>query len=192
MPLCGLSLSPPISMPLITLPNLLSVSRVLLAGLMFWSVFISAWTIAVAVLWAAIFTDILDGYLARRSNAASPFGGLLDHGSDAVFVTCGIAALTFHGWAPVLLPLIIPVAFIQYMLDSKSLSGQPLRTSSLGRYNGIAYFVFAGFPVMQLALQITLIPFHLFIWIGWGLVVTSLISMIDRLVTLLSNRAIDE
>ncbi len=179
-------------MPLITLPNLLSVSRVLLAGLMFWSVFISAWTIAVAVLWAAIFTDILDGYLARRSNAASPFGGLLDHGSDAVFVTCGIAALTFHGWAPVLLPLIIPVAFIQYMLDSKSLSGQPLRTSSLGRYNGIAYFVFAGFPVMQLALQITLIPFHLFIWIGWGLVVTSLISMIDRLVTLLSNRAIDE
>jgi len=179
-------------MPLFTLPNFLSISRVLLAGLMFWSVFVSAWTIAVTVLWIAIFTDILDGYLARANNTVSPFGGLLDHGSDAVFVTCSIAALTFHGWAPALLPLIIPVAFIQYMLDSKSLSGQPLRTSSLGRYNGIAYFVFAGFPIMQLALQITLIPFHLFIWIGWGLVVTSLISMIDRLVTLLSNRTIDE
>ena len=84
--------------------------------------------------------------------------------------------------------LVIPAAFIQYMLDSKALAGQPLKASSLGRYNGISYFVFAGFPVMQLTLGITLIPFSWFVWIGWGLVVTSIISMVDRLVTLLSNK----
>jgi phosphatidylglycerophosphate synthase len=87
-----------------------------------------------------------------------------------------------------MLVCIIPAAFIQYMLDSKALAGQPLKASSLGKYNGISYFVFAGFPVMQLALGITLIPFDWFVWIGWGLVVTSAISMVDRIITLLSNK----
>ena len=174
------------------LPNLLSISRVLLAGLMFFLVYTSNWYAAVTVLWIAIATDVLDGYLARKFESTSSLGGLLDHGSDAIFVTLTIAAHTFHGWAPAVLVLVIPAAFIQYMLDSKALAGQPLRASLLGRYNGIAYFVFAGFPVMQLTLNITLIPFDLFFWIGWGLVLSSAISMTDRRVTLLSNRPVDK
>ena len=78
------------------------------------------------------------------------------------------------------------------MLDSKTLSGNPLRASYLGRYNGIAYYVFSGFPIMQTTLGITLIPFDWFIWIGWGLALSTAISMIDRLVTLLSNRSVDK
>lgn len=179
-------------MSMITLPNLLSVSRVGLALVMFWCVSEASWYMAVTVLWIAIATDVLDGFLARKLGIATPLGGLLDHGSDAVFVTLTIAGLTFHGWAPIMLVLIIPAAFSQYMLDSKSLAGQPLRASFLGRYNGIAYFVFAGFPIMQLTLGITLLPFDWFIWIGWGLIITTAISMLDRLVSLLSNRAIDE
>lgn len=175
---------------ILTLPNLLSLSRVGLAIVMAWNVYHGNWYVAVAILWTAIFTDILDGYLARKNNLASAMGGLMDHSSDAVFVTCTIAALTHHNWAPLLLVFVIPTAFIQYMLDSKALAGQPLRASSLGRYNGISYFVFAGFPVMQLTLGITLIPFDWFVWIGWGLVVTSAISMVDRLVTLFSNKAL--
>jgi len=172
---------------ILTLPNLLSLSRVGLAIIMAWSVYHSNWYFAVTILWTAIFTDILDGHLARKKNLTSAMGGLMDHGSDALFVTLTIAALTHHEWAPIALVLVIPAAFIQYMLDSKALAGQPLKASLLGRYNGISYFVFAGFPVMQLTLGITLIPFSWFVWIGWGLVVTSVISMVDRLVTLLSN-----
>ena len=173
---------------ILRLPNLLSLSRVGLAIIMAWNVYHSNWYISVAILWTAIFTDLLDGYLARKKNLTSAIGGLIDHGSDAFFVTFTIAALTRHEWAPVMLVCIIPAAFIQYMLDSKALAGQPLKASSLGKYNGISYFVFAGFPVMQLALGITLIPFDWFVWIGWGLVVTSAISMVDRIITLLSNK----
>jgi phosphatidylglycerophosphate synthase len=154
---------------------------------MFYLVYHSNWYAAVAVLWVAIATDVSDGYLARKYEATSALGGLLDHCSDAFFVTLTIAALTFHGWAPLLLVIMIPAAFLQYMLDSKSLAGLPLRASQLGRYNGIAYFVFAGWPIMQLTLHLTVIPFDLFIWIGWGLVVTTAISMLDRLVSLLSR-----
>lgn len=174
-----------------SLPNLLSASRFLLAGLMFWAVMTGSWYLAVSFLWLAVGTDTLDGYLARKIDATSPLGGLLDHSSDACFVTLTITALTFHGWAPIPLAIIIPAAFMQYMLDSKSLAGQPLRASHLGRYNGIAYYVFAGFPIMQLTLNITLIPFDWFYYIGWGLVLTSLISMMDRLITLLSQRTVD-
>jgi cardiolipin synthase len=173
---------------ILSLPNLLSLSRVGLAIIMAWNVYHSNWYISVAILWTAIFTDLLDGYLARKKNLTSAIGGLIDHGSDAFFVTFTIAALTHHEWAPVMLVCIIPAAFIQYMLDSKALAGQLLKASSLGKYNGISYFVFAGFPVMQLALGITLIPFDWFVWIGWGLVVTSAISMVDRTITLLSNK----
>ena len=173
---------------ILSLPNLLSLSRVGLAIIMAWNVYHSNWYISVAILWTAIFTDLLDGYLARKKNLTSAIGGLIDHGSDAFFVTFTIAALTHHEWAPVMLACIIPAAFIQYMLDSKALAGQPLKASSLGKYNGISYFVFAGFPVMQLALGITLIPFDWFVWIGWGLVVTSAISMVDRITTLISNK----
>lgn len=176
------------TMSLMTPPNLLSLSRLPLALLMAWCVVSSYWVPAVAILWISIFTDLTDGYLARRQGISTPIGGLLDHGSDAFFVTCTIAAWSTHGWAPLMLAVIIPLAFTQYMLDSKALKGRPLRASLLGRYNGIAYFVFAGFPVMQLTLGLTPIPFDWFYWIGWGLILTSIISMADRLFTLLRIR----
>ena len=178
----------PSAKELLSLPNLLSLSRVVLAVAMYLAVVNSQWYLAVSILWIAVFTDILDGYLARAFHKATPLGGVFDHGSDAIFVTVTIAAHLHHGWAPALLVMMIPAAFLQYMLDSKALAGQPLRASSLGRYNGISYFVFAGFPVMQLALNVTLIPFDWFIWFGWGLVMTTAVSMLDRLVTLLASR----
>ena len=177
---------------LFTIPNLLSASRIILGCFIYQSIVNDHWYFAVTLLWTAIATDMLDGFLARKQENVTPFGGLVDHGSDAIFVTLCIAAHTTHGWAPPLLALIIPAAFIQYMLDSKAIAGHPLRTSQLGRYNGLAYFVFAGFPIMQLTLQITLIPFHLFVWVGWGLVLTTAISMLDRLFTLLSQRPVDD
>ncbi len=170
-----------------TVPNLLSLSRLLLAFVMFWSIYQSWWYVAVTVLWLAIATDVSDGYLARKMNLTSSLGGLFDHGSDAFFVTFALAAHVSHGWVPVVLVILVPLAFTQYMLDSKALSGHSLRSSMLGRYNGIAYYVLAGFPIMQITLGLTVIPFEFFIWISWGLVITTVISMTDRLVTLLSN-----
>jgi len=174
------------------LPNVLSLARVLLAVVMFYCIFKAYWFLAATTLWLSVFSDILDGFLARKLKTVSNLGGLIDHGSDAMFVTLTVAALTFHNFAPPALALIIPAAFLQYVLDSKTLSGQPLRANNLGRYNGIAYYVFSGFPVMQIALGITLIPFDWFIWIGWALVLSTAISMIDRLATLMSNWSVNK
>ncbi len=156
-------------------------------GMMVWQ---GNWSAAAAILWIAIATDVADGRLARHYDCQSNLGGLLDHSSDAFFVSVTLAALVLHGLIPAVLPCLVVLAFVQYMLDSNSLAGRPLRTSQLGRYNGICYFVLAGFPVMQHALQFYLIDASYFPWLGWGLVLSTSISMIDRLVSLL--RGVDK
>lgn len=170
-----------------TLPNILSCSRFFLAFPMAYLVWEEEWVTAAIILCTAIATDIADGHIARVRNQTSALGGLLDHSSDAFFVTFLLLALAHHKLVHVALPCLVVAAFLQYTLDSRALSGQPLRTSSLGRYNGISYFVLGGFPVMQHALQIQLIPAAYFPWIAWGLVITTVISMLDRLVTLLGG-----
>lgn len=150
-----------------------------------------AWLPAAIVLWITIGTDIADGYIARVRNQTTALGGLLDHSSDAFFVATLLFALAEQALVTIALPCLVVAAFLQYALDSRALSGQPLRTSKLGQYNGISYFVLGGFPVMQHALHIIIIDESYFPWIAWGLVLSTAISMLDRLFALLKTNRSD-
>jgi phosphatidylglycerophosphate synthase len=171
----------------ITIPNLLSCSRYLLAFPMAYLVLSEAWLPAAIVLWIAIGTDISDGYIARIRNQTTILGGFLDHSSDAFFVAILLFALAQQSLVTIVLPFMVVAAFLQYTFDSRALQGEPLRSSSLGRYNGISYFVLGGFPLMQHALHMVIIPDIYLPWISWGLVLSTAISMLDRLLTLLKT-----
>ncbi|HAK53126.1 MAG TPA: hypothetical protein DCM54_14660 [Gammaproteobacteria bacterium] len=173
------------AMNIILLPNILSVSRCVLALPMGYFIVQGAWLYASIILWIAIATDIADGQLARYLSSQSNLGSVLDHGSDAIFVTIMLAALVYHELVPIVLPVLIPIAFLQYMLDSKALAGKSLRTSILGRHNGICYFILGGFPIMQHALKIYPIEASTIFWVGWGLLLSTIVSMVDRLLSLL-------
>ena len=149
------------------------------------------WSLAAIVLWITVGTDLLDGHIARARNQITALGGLLDHSSDAFFVSILLFAMTVHELVPIALPCLVILAFLQYTFDSHALSGHPLRTSNLGRYNGVSYFLLGGFPVMQNALHIHFIPDTYFLWIAWGLVLSTIISMLDRLFTLLKKKQSD-
>ena len=97
----------------------------------------------VAVLLAvALATDYADGVVARRRGTASAAGQLFDHGTDCLFVTAGLAGAALAGLVPPALPLLIAVAFGQYVFDSYLVHRQKrLRMSTIGRWNGIGYFV---------------------------------------------------
>ena len=82
--------------------------------------------------------------------------------------------------------MVVILAFTQYALDSDVLKGQPLRASSLGRYNGIAYYVYAAFLIGLPLLADTFLTPGIIYAVGWGLVLSTLLSMLDRLVGLLS------
>lgn len=72
---------------MITLPNFLSFLRIPLA---FFFLFHDPFLRAIALL-AAMATDFLDGYLARRYQMGSKIGTLLDPFADKFFVLFGLA-----------------------------------------------------------------------------------------------------
>tara|TARA_R110002073_G_scaffold9980_10_gene49400 strand:- start:7794 stop:8336 length:543 start_codon:yes stop_codon:yes gene_type:complete len=166
------------------LPNLLSVSRAFLAPVAAYLIVTGNWQATAWILVIAIVTDLADGQLARRWQQTSPLGGFLDHGSDALLVASMLAAEAYLGYVTPLLPILVVCAFSQYSWDSKALQGQPLRASKLGRYNGILYFVVAGFPILQPVVQLELLNRSQVNWFSWIMVVSTAISMVDRGVAL--------
>jgi phosphatidylglycerophosphate synthase len=129
----------------------------------------------------AMATDLLDGIVARRYGTASPGGRLYDHTTDFVFVTSGLAAAGVAGAGPVALPLLIVIAFTQYVADSYWLHREKqLRMSALGRWNGMLYFV----PLLALGVS-ELAPGaeawgEFARWLSWLLIASTFASIVDR------------
>jgi phosphatidylglycerophosphate synthase len=174
----------------LTVANAITCTRFPLAPLCAWAILNRAATLAFVCFAVAVASDLLDGRVARRRGEVSRLGGLLDHTSDALFVAAGLAALAVLGVVPWLLAPLVVLAFAQYALDSKVLAGMRLRTSRLGRLNGIAYFVVLGTPLVRDLLGWRWPSAELVSLLGGLLVASTLLSMGDRALTwLLSRRA---
>lgn len=69
--------------PILTLPNVVSLSRIGLAAAF---VALPEHRYRVALILVATLTDVLDGWLARWSNASTRLGALIDPVADRIFV----------------------------------------------------------------------------------------------------------
>lgn len=171
-----------------SLANSLSLFRIIIAPPIAWSISTGCWLTASLLLTLAILSDVFDGPLARKKGQDSSFGGLLDHSCDALLVTILLFALTETHNIPVLLPILVLVSFIQYVVDSRAISGHRLRTSLLGRYNGIGYFVLAALCIYSSGLEKSFFPESFFATCAWILIFSTLLSMFDRFWTLISKQ----
>ena len=178
---------------LLTAANGVSAARLIAAPFSLAAVLGGQWTLAAGIFVGAVVSDFLDGIVARRRGTVSALGGVLDHTADAVFVTLTLWGIAYSeaqvrsDAVPGILPLFIALAFLQYLLDSKALAGQALRTSVLGRLNGIAYFVLTGVVVIRNALGADWLPDEAIYWACLAVLVSTLISMFDRLRTLMKT-----
>lgn len=170
----------------LTLANSLSIFRLVVAPVLAWMILSNRWLAASLLLILAILSDIFDGRIARRKNQDNAFGGLLDHSCDAFLVAVLLFVLSKTHGITLLLPSLVLGSFLQYVLDSKALSGHKLRTSFLGRSNGIAYYVLASICIFTEALGINLSD-NLFIVFTWVLISSTIVSMSERLWTLLNK-----
>lgn len=145
--------------------------------------FLGAVLVAV-LLAAALATDYADGIVARRRGTASAAGQFFDHGTDCLFVTAGLTGAALAGSVPLALPVLVGVAFGQYVFDSYLVHRQKrLRMSTIGRWNGIGYFV----PLVVIAAaRLELVP-GLTAGLLWGarltayaLIVSTVASIADR------------
>jgi len=92
-----------------TIPNLLSLLRLLAVPLFLWLLLgphANGW--AFAILAFSGVSDYADGKIARRFNQSSRLGALLDPAADRLYILATIIALTVRGVLPVWLAVAIP------------------------------------------------------------------------------------
>lgn len=164
----------------LTWANGLTLIRLLLCFPVYLCIQHQRWLLCAAYLTAAVITDVCDGKLARKLQQASPLGGFFDHATDALLVSVSCFALANLGMINPWLAALIVAAFLQYSIDSRLLSDHSLRSSTLGRINGIAYFVLvctaAGSQLLSWVWLQDLVSIF-----AWLLVASTLVSMADRL-----------
>ena len=86
---------------IVTVPNLLSLGRIILLGVFVWLLFGPDLRIAATVVLMVVgITDFLDGYVARHFDQVTTLGKVLDPVADRVVLLTGVIAIAAYGAVP--------------------------------------------------------------------------------------------
>lgn len=111
---------------ILTVPNLLSVVRLLCVPVFLWLLFAREHRAAAAWLLAVLgATDWVDGYVARRFDQVSELGKILDPTADRILLIVGGGAILVDGAVP--LAIAVPV-----LVREALVSGAVLALAALG------------------------------------------------------------
>ena len=89
------------------IPNILTVIRFLLIPVIIFYIFTGNYILAFVFFTISGFTDIADGFIARRFNLISNFGKLMDPLADKLTQIATIASLVFTNIIPIWILLIV-------------------------------------------------------------------------------------
>lgn len=84
----------------LTVPNLLSLARLLLVPVFAWLIIVERDGLALAVLAFSGISDWLDGYLARRWHQETRVGQLLDPAADRLYILSTLLGLAWRDLIP--------------------------------------------------------------------------------------------
>src|SRR5580658_2511675 len=84
----------------LTLPNLFTLARLVLAPVVVWAILHHRAFAALSIFAVAAATDVVDGYLARNFGAATAAGAFLDPIADKLLLTGVYLALALAGSVP--------------------------------------------------------------------------------------------
>lgn len=90
-----------------TIPNVLTVSRIVACPVLGWAILDSNYELATGLLLYAGLSDLVDGYLARRYNMGSVLGTILDPAADKILMTTLVVTLTMQSMIPLPLAVVI-------------------------------------------------------------------------------------
>jgi len=84
-----------------TIPNLLTLARLIAVPLFILASFRGQYTLAFVLFVAAAVTDFFDGMIARRFNQRSRIGAIFDPAADKTMMVCGFLFYTLRRTVPV-------------------------------------------------------------------------------------------
>ena len=136
-----------------TIPNVLSMLRLALVPFFLVLIVIGDYVGALVVLVIASFTDLLDGYLARRLGQVTRLGRLLDPAADRLYIFAALVGLAAHSLVPWWIVVVIVARDVFLLVLGVVLANYgygPLPVHQLGKVATFALFF--GVPVIMLGL----------------------------------------
>lgn len=136
-----------------TVPNMLSMLRLLLVPVFLVLVVAGAYVPALIVLVTASLTDLLDGYLARRFDQVTRLGQLLDPAADRLYIFAALIGLAANELVPWWIVIVIVARDALIVVLGVVLANHgygPLPVHQLGK--AATFALFTGLPVIMLGL----------------------------------------
>ncbi|MBW1603265.1 CDP-alcohol phosphatidyltransferase family protein [Streptomyces sp. JJ66] len=141
-----------------TIPNVLSMARLLGVPLFLWLVLLpefggpnaDGWALAVLALSGV--SDYLDGKLARRWNQISSLGRILDPAADRLYILSTLVGLTWRDVLPLWLPILllsreVMLLAMVWLLDRRGFA--PPQVNFLGK--AATFNLMYAFPLLLLS-----------------------------------------
>lgn len=135
-----------------TLPNMLSILRLLLVPVFLVLIISGSNLWAISVLFLSGLTDYLDGYIARRYNQITRLGQLLDPAADRLYIFATLVGLTVTNHIPAALMVVVIARDVMLLIVYPILATHgygPLPVHYLGKAGTFALLY--SFPLLLMA-----------------------------------------
>ena len=155
------------------LPNQLSVARLVLTApfvAMFYSGTSNAQSIALLIFGVASFTDLLDGYLARKHNLVTNFGKLFDPLADKILMAAALTMLAIEKVIPawIVIAILAREFFVTGIRQIAISQGVVLAAEKLGKHKMVWQVITVCYFMMKEASREPIFAFtHR--WFEWRL-----------------------
>lgn len=162
----------------LALPSAITMVRLAAAPLFYYAFLHCSCALAFSIFVLASMTDLLDGFVARKLNAASDIGAFFDAGVDFFLVIIVFIAFSKKSWYCVFIILPILLSFLGFILSSGF--KRPVY-DPVGKYLG---------AFLMLMITITLLFPYPFVQkiLTYSLAIFCLISLCSRTIFLLKKR----
>jgi len=136
-----------------TVPNLITLVRLLCIPLFLWLLFVQEAQAAAAILLALLgATDWVDGYVARRFGQVSTVGKMFDPTVDRLLLIIGVGSIIIVGAVPLWLGLIVVIREIVlsiWVVSLLALGGARMDVTMAGKTG--TFLMMAAFPAFLMA-----------------------------------------
>jgi len=172
------------------IPNTITLLRLIAIPHLIYSFNYLSMFVTFSIFLAAIISDLVDGYVARKKSSTSKFGAYLDVIVDFLFITGMYLFFSFKGIYSIWLLLVIVFVFAQFII-SNILLKQTIY-DPIGKYFGSILFGGIGVTILisdQLISNLIVFTDQIvYIMVTIFIVIFALVSLLSRFTYLLCQR----